>query len=55
MSRCRKPGCKFDAWRKRLYLTHWKESQGFTFDQGLGCFVRRKAAQSMRGRNSRAA
>jgi hypothetical protein len=44
MTYCTKPGCKLNAWRKRLCFTHWRESQGFVFDRTLKVFVKTKAA-----------
>jgi hypothetical protein len=39
MIHCKKPECRFEAWRRRLCYRHWRESQGFVFDPELRVFV----------------
>jgi hypothetical protein len=57
MTYCTKPGCKLNAWRKRLCFTHWRESQGFVFDCTLKVFVKTNAAvrESRERRTAKAA
>ncbi len=40
MIHCKKPECKFEAWRGRLCYKHSRESQGFVFDPQLRVFVK---------------
>jgi hypothetical protein len=42
MSRCKKPECKFNAWRQRLCYQHWRTSHGWTFNPLRKVFVRTK-------------
>lgn len=32
--------CNFEVWRKGLCFTHWKESQGFVFNETTKTFVK---------------
>ena len=42
MIRCKYFGCKLTPWRGLLCYTHWRQSQGFIFDQLRKVFVKAK-------------
>jgi len=42
MTYCTKPGCKFHQWRNGLCYSHFRQSQGYTFNPQRKTFIKAK-------------